>query len=397
MPTQSHSNKTGRKLPIFGDSYQLAKFLEENFTESLKQMIRLIVKTMVKEEMEEYRNTIDEKLYFNGTYGRNMISSFGRVEDIPIPRFRTNNNLQPLKTMNVFDEERGKFEKLVSEMHLLGISQRKIKYLSQVCFGIPISKDRVGMIYKELADREEFQINTKPISDEYEYVLLDGMWEKTKGYGWEENKSVILCALGIKATGERRILGFTIARHEDIPGWERLVKNLKSRGLMGKQLKLIITDDNQALRTVAAMIYPNVLQQTCVVHKMRSVFAKTSYRNRVLIMEDLKTIFAVQTRGEAILKTKAVVKKWYIVEPKAMESLRFHIEDCFTYFSFPKEIWSKVRTTNVLEREFRELRRRMKVFDNTFQSEESANRYTNTIISYLNQNYPLKNKLHTNT
>jgi len=38
----------------------------------------------------------------------------------------------------------------------------------------------------------------------------------------------------------------------------------------------------------------------------------------------------------------------------------------------------------------------MKVFDNTFQNEESTNRYANSIISYLNGNYPLRNKLHTN-
>lgn len=68
---------------------------------------------------------------------------------------------------------------------------------------------------------------------------------------------------------------------------------------------------------------------------------------------------------------------------------------CFTYLRFPKDLWSKIRTTNILEREFREVRRRMKVFDNTFQNEESANRYANTIFTNLNNNYPLKSTLHT--
>ena len=86
-----------------------------------------------------------------------------------------------------------------------------------------------------------------------------------------------------------------------------------------------------------------------------------------------------------------------MTETKAMASLRYNIEYCFTYFDFERDSWSHLRTNNMLEREFRELRRRMKVFDNTFQSEESANRYANTIISYLNQNYPLNNKLHTNS
>ena len=124
---------------------------------------------------------------------------------------------------------------------------------------------------------------------------------------------------------------------------------------------------------------------------------KTKYTNRKAVGEDLKTIFASESKKEALNKTKAIVRKWYMTETKAMAALRYNIEYCFTYFDFPRDSWSKLRTNNILEREFRELRRRMKVFDNTFQSEKSANRYANTIISYLNQNYTLNDKLHTNT
>jgi transposase-like protein len=114
------------------------------------------------------------------------------------------------------------------------------------------------------------------------------------------------------------------------------------------------------------------------------------------VAEETKNIFRQDTKEKAMEMAKAVVKKWYMAEPKAMESLRFNLEYCLTYMDFPKEKWSKIRTTNLLEREFRELRRRMKVFDNTFQNEESANRYANTMINYLNNNYPLKGGLHTN-
>jgi len=78
-------------------------------------------------------------------------------------------------------------------------------------------------------------------------------------------------------------------------------------------------------------------------------------------------------------------------EPKAMESLRFNLGHCFTYFAFPQTEWRKIRTTNILDREFRELRRRMKVFGNTFQNQESGERHA--MISYLNDNYLLKGVL----
>ena len=222
IPTQINgTRKNVRRLPMFDDDYQLEKFLTENFTESLKQMIKVVVKTMVKTEMETFRGQfeekLNEKLHFNGYYDRNMIYYWGRVDDIPVPRFRRNNqelNFNP-RSLDVFDEEKQRFEKLISEMHLLGISQRKIKHLTQVCLGMPVSKDRVGHIYKEFADREEINVNSQILSDDFQYIFLDGLWEKTKGYGWDNNKTVLLCVLGVKQNGERKIVGFTLAHAED--------------------------------------------------------------------------------------------------------------------------------------------------------------------------------------
>lgn len=395
MTTQSHSTKN-RKLEVFPEDRDLQKFLEVNFTESLKNMIKLTVKTMVKTEMEAFRKEYGEKLYFNGTYGRNMTSSFGRIEDVPIPRFREHPEGLEQKSLSVFADEQAKFMKLVEQMHLLGISQRKIKLLAKTVFGIPISVDKVGAIYRELAEKEDVNINAKPLADEYEYLLLDGIWEKTKGYGWDDNNSVLLCALGITPNGKRQILGFSLVRSENGESWKQFIASLKFRGLTGGNLKLVIADDHPAIKAAAETVYPTIPIQNCIVHKMRSVLRKTSWKTKAAVAEDLKALFRSQSKEEAMEKAKEVVKKWYMAEPKAMEALRFNIEYCFTYFSFPKDLWSKVRTTNILEREFREVRRRMKVFDNTFQNEQSATRYANSLFTYLNGNYPLKGGLHTN-
>lgn len=395
MTTQSHNSKN-HKLEVFDGDKELQRYLETNFTESLKNMIKLTVRTMVKTEMEAFRKEYGEKLYFNGSYGRNMTSSFGRIEDIPIPRFRQSPDSMEVKTLSVFDQEQQKFMKLIEQMHLLGISQRKIRLLARTCFGIQMSVDRVGTIYRELAEKEDVNINAKSFTDEYDYLLLDGIWEKTKGYGWEGNDSVLLCALGITSEGKRQILGFSLTRTEDSNSWKQFVASLKTRGLTGDRLKLVIADDHPAIKGAVDTVYPSVPLQNCIVHKMRNVLRKTSYKTKAAVAEDLKGIFKSQSKDEAIEKSRSVVKKWYMTEPKAMESLRFNIEYCFTYFSFPKDLWSKVRTTNILEREFREVRRRMKTFDSTFQNEQSANRYANSLFTYLNSNYPLKGGLHTN-
>lgn len=396
MPTQGN-HSTIKKLPVFAGEKDLQKFLEQNMADNLKQLIKITVQIMVKSEMELFRQEFAEKLQFNGNYFRQMLSTFGKVEDIPIPRFRTPVEEMNLKTLDVFGQEKERFAELIGQMHLLGVSQRKIKQLTKICLGANISTTRVGSVYKELAEQEEMNINGQVLDDNFEYLILDGIWEKTKGYGWDDNKSTLLCALGIRPDGIRKILGFTLARSEDIENWKKLLSDIKKRGLKGDNLKLIIADDHPAIKTAADGIYTGIPIQLCIVHKMRNVLRKVSFKNKTAIAEDLKIIFQSQSKEEGIEKAKLTVKKWYVVEAKATESLRHNIEYCFTYMQFDKDLWSKIRTTNILEREFREVRRRMKVFDNTFQSDESANRYANTIFTNLNNNYPLKSTLHTKT
>lgn len=175
MSTQDNHTKKNKRLEVFSGEKELQKFLETNFTESFKQMIKLTVKTMIKAEMESFRQKFSDKLQFNGYYGRNMISTFGKVADVPVPRFRQPVPGLELKTTGLFADEQEKFMKLVEQMHLLGISQRKIKHLTQTCFGIKLSVDRVGAIYRELVEKEEVNINQKPLDDDFEYVLLDGI------------------------------------------------------------------------------------------------------------------------------------------------------------------------------------------------------------------------------
>jgi len=377
-----------KKFPVFSDERQLGEFLSRNFTESLKQLIKVTVKTMIKTEMEIFRSEFNEKLYFNGTYPRNMMGTFGQVKNVPVPRFREKPAYFNPQTLNVFANEQDKFLQLVNQMHILGISQRKIKQLSRTCLGINISANRVGKIHAELAQREEVNIKSQPLDDNFCYLLLDGVYTKTKGYGWENNDSVLLCALAIRPDGRKKMIGFQLAKSEDYQSWQQLLLSIKERGLMGENLTLAIIDDSSSIKAALNQLYPRVKIQTCVTHKMRNVITKTNYKNKPALIADLKRVFDSTDREQATQQAKYFCKKWYIQEEKAVRSFRHNLEDCFTYFQFPQPLWSKIRTTNILEREFRELRRRIKVFDNTFNHVQSITNYANSIFTNLNENYP---------
>lgn len=383
---------TPQKAPVFNSDEELQKFLTQSFTESLKQAIKVTVKIMVKQEMEQFRKAkeFEQKLSFNGCYGRDMVTTYGKIPDVPIPRFRElNQGSIPLQTMNIFTEEKNKFLKLVSDMHELGISTRKIEKLCKTSFGVTMSKNNVSLIHQELAKREELQINSLLLTDEFEYIILDGIWAHCKTFGLtDEKKLALLCALGITKEGQRKIIGFRTAAAEDKENWGILLADLKKRGLSGKTLTLAIADDNGGLAAALEQYYPSVPTQICIVHKMRNVMSATRHVHKEAVTKDLKNIYGAKTKEEAMERMKTFAKRWYLHEEKAVNSLRFHFDKTITYLQFPEPMWKKIRTSNILEREFREVRRRIGVFDNSFNSDTSLHNYGNTIFNYLNANYP---------
>lgn len=379
-----------KKYPVFNSEKELADFMLNNLADSLKQSIKLTVTIMVKQEMENLRKEVKEHLSFNGYYDRNMTSTLGRIEGIQIPRWRETPAVgQNLQSLSVFGDQKQQFEQLVAEMHRLGVSDRKVDQLCKTVFGTGVNKNRVSLIHKELAEQESLQINQQPITDEFEYILWDGIWVKAKTFGLKaSNKCVLLCALGITAQGKRKIIGFAPADNEGYESWHELILNIKQRGLKADGLKLNITDDCSGLQSALQHLFPNVPIQGCIVHKMRNVLIKTKHKNKGAVGQELSNLYSADTKDEALSRFRAFAKKWYIAEPAAVESLRFNFERTLTYYDFPKELWRKIRTNNILEREFREVRRRIKVFDSSFNSTESLNRYSNSIFNYLNNYYP---------
>ena len=390
--THNKSIKQIKKLPVFDDEKDLLNFLERSLADNLKQFIRVSISTLVKAEMEQIRSSLqtESQSHFNGYYNRQLVSPFGKIDNIPIPRFRNGFGETMPTVLNSFETEKDRTWQLLSDMHLMGISQCKVKQLADKHLGLKISATAIKEAMHNLVMDESAQINNQPLSDEYEYLFMDGIWEKVKGGGWDNTKAVVLCVLGVKTDGSRKLIGFTLARAEDEDSWRQLLENIKQRGLVGNALNLITMDDSVGAKAAIDKIYPSVPIQNCLVHKLRSVQSKTSYKHKTAVIEDLKAITNAQSPDEAIVAAKAIVKKWYVKEEKAMNSLKHNFEYCLTYFQFPKEDWKKIRTTNLIEREFREVRRRTKVNNHSFNDCGSARRYHEGILQYLNNNYPAK-------
>lgn len=388
--TQIKSIRSIRKLPVFEDDKELLAFLERSLTDNLKQFIRHSITTLVKAEMESLRSELQSSAAFNGYYHRQLVSPFGKVEDVPIPRFREGFGESPPSVLTGFEDEEARTWRLLHDMHQLGVSQRKVKLLAKRHLGLNISAKKLKDVSSELIMHESAQINLRQLADDYQYLFLDGIWEKVKGHGWDKTAAVVLCVLGVKHDGTRELIGFELARAEDSDSWTGLLKNIKQRGLSGSSLDLIIMDDSAGCKLAIDRVFGKVPIQNCLVHKLRQVIAHTSHKHKAAIAEDLKVISNAASPDEAMTAAKAVAQKWHQKEARAIASLRHNFEYCLTYYQFPKENWKQIRSTNILEREFREVRRRTKVNDHSFNNFESARRYHEGIFQYLNQYYPAR-------
>lgn len=336
-------NSKHQKAPIFNSDKELSDFLLNNLTDSLKQSIKVTVSIMIKAEMENLRKEVKEHLQFNGYYDRHMTSTLGRIEGIQIPRWRQQAPTeQNLKSLSVFDQQKQQFEDLVAEMHRLGVSTRKVDQICRTVFGVKVNKDRVGLIHKELAEQESLQINSQPITEQFEYILWDGIWVKAKSFGLKaNNKTVLLCALGITAEGKRKVIGFVPADNEGYEAWHSLILSLKQRGLKADGLKLNITDDGSGLQSALEHLFPNIPVQGCIVHKMRNVLVNTKHKNKEMVGQQLSAVYQAESREQATERFKDFCKQWYIAEPRAVESFRFHFEKTLTYYDFPKRAVEK--------------------------------------------------------
>ena len=86
----------------------------------------------------------------------------------------------------------------------------------------------------------------------------------------------------------------------------------------------------------------------------------------------LKAIHAQESKKAAREKARLVVQELRDLKLKeAAKKVEGGIEESLTYFDFPAEHWSRIRTNNVIERLNREIRRRTRVVG-TFPDGNSA-------------------------
>lgn len=318
----------------------------------------------------------------NGYYERDLESVFGLLEDLKIPR--TRNNTFRTKLIARYQRRQKQVGTLIKEMFIRGVSTRKIGEVLTPLLGIEPSASTVSNIAKSL-DAEVAKYRRRPIADEYIYLLLDGVTMKIKEAP-HARKVMVLCAYGITTYGKRELIAFEQVKAESETCCEIFLNGLWKRGLVGEKLKLIVTDGSPGLIRGVELVYPGVERQRCWAHKGRNVASKLHRKNQEECLAGMKKIYYQSSRRQAIKVYREWESRWKEEEPGAVECLAKDLEEMLTFYSMPESHWKTIRTTNLIERIFREVRRRTRPMT-SFANKASCDRVLFAVFEDFNRRW----------
>jgi len=365
--------------------------------DTLQLVKRLLESTMDEEiiaqlQVARYQRSGLRRGYRNGYRHRSLLTEFGLLDRIRVPRDRRG-EYQP-GLLERYQRRQGQVNEMVREMFLAGVSTRKVQEVLRPVLRESLSAQAVSRIVRSL-DGEVRRFQRRRIRDDYRYLFLDGIVLKVKGAGGVK-KRLVLCAYGITVNGLREMVSFRQATAESEAQWEAFLRDLYERGLEGKQAHLVSTDGCPGLHRALDTVYPYVPRQRCWAHKLRNVASKLRRKNQKECLRQAKTIYLAETRREAISRFRDWAKQWRNVEPKAVRCLEADLDEMLPFLSCPRLHWSKIRTTNAIERAFREVRRRTRPMS-CFQNPASVDRIIYGVLSHLNNNWkdkPLRDFTH---
>jgi putative transposase len=205
-------------------------------------------------------------------------------------------------------------------------------------------------------------------------------------------KILVLAAYGITVFGKKELIAFRIANSESNHACEGFLNDLFNRGLEGKNLKLITTDGSKGFANAIDFIYPHVKHQRCWVHKLRNATKHLKKIHTKAFKIDTQKIYNANSHREAIRAFRLLRKHWQTLEPKAFNCIAKDIDDLLAFLLIPiKEqyrefIRRQIRTTNIIERSFREVRRRTRPMG-CFTNNDSVSRIIYAIFNRLNSKW----------
>lgn len=362
------------------------EFFFEDLDELMKERHRQFLEEMMNYERQCFLNVApyersDQRVdQANGYYGRQLTTRLG-VVTLQVPRTRSGQfHTQVLER---YARREPVINEALKQVFLLGVSTRQTGRALATLVEESVSAATVSAVAKAL-DGAVARFHRRRLSDHYRYLILDGVSVRIRLVG-KVQRRMVLCAYGITPEGQRELIDFQIVKAEGEDTWYGFLWNLWSRGLHGEFLELIATDGQPGLIKALGRLWAAVPHQRCWAHKLRNLENKLKASQRPCL-EEAKLIYQAEHRTEALCRFRQWKQRWQSRAPKAVACLETDLEELLAFFDCPRAHWRRLRTTNVIERLFVEVRRRIRTMC-AFTTRSSCERILFSVFERTNINW----------
>jgi len=363
----------------------VVKLLATDGFDGLGEAIRRIINEAMRLERQNYlgvgpyERSDERRGYANGYKPKTVQTRVGAL-DLDIPQVR-DSSFYPSSLEKGLRSERA-LKVALAEMYVQGVSTRKVAKITEQLCGFEVTSTQVSRAAKELDEVLE-QWRKRPLGA-YPYVYLDARYEKVRVNGSVIDMAVLV-AIGVSETGQRLILGTSIALSEQEAHWRDFLRSLQERKLHG--VRLFISDAHEGLKAARKAVFPSVPWQRCQFHlqqNAQSYVPKQEMRKEVAAA--IRNIFNAPTEAEAKRLLGQLLERYEKSAPRLVAWAEQNIQEGLTVLQFPADHWRRIRTSNVLERVNKEIRRRTRVAT-IFPNENSCLRLVSAVLMEISEEW----------
>ena len=315
----------------------------------------------------------------NGTYRRHLLTELGDIE-LAVPRTR---RYSPVEVIRAYARRTREIDRVILAGFVLGLSTRKVGETLLALLGREVSASTVSQVAKTL-DAAVAAFHRRPLANRYQALMLDGVVLARKT-GAGALRRPVLVALGLRPDGKKEIIDFRLAGSESALEWERFLSDLYRRGLTGEGLDMICVDGGKGLLKALPIVLPQIPVQRCWAHKIRNVLDKVRKTDQPKVKRALHKIMHAANVPQARSAARRLADRFEAQYPAAVACLRDDLDELLTCWRYKTDDQRRaVRTTNAIERRFREVRRRTRPMG-TFQDRTSMDRILFAVFTHENK------------
>jgi transposase-like protein len=370
-------------------THVLELLTEEGF-EGMASAMQILLNEAMKLERAEfigaapYERSAARRGWANGFKPKHVATRAGEIE-LSVPQVRNvefgQEGFYPKSLERGVRSERA-LKLAIAEMYVQGVSTRRVAEITRELCGLDVSSTQVSRAAAAL-DEELEAWRTRELG-QCRYLILDARYEKVR-HGGSVVSCAVLSAVGVRDDGKRSVLGASVALSEAEVHWRSFLASLLDRKLRG--VELVVSDDHEGLKAALRACFPAVPWQRCQFHLQRNAVAyvpRVAMRREVA--EVLRGIFNAPDRAEADRRLKMAVAGYRESAPRLAEWMEHSIPEGLTVFALPSSHRRLLRTTNMLERLNKEIKRRTRVAG-LFPNEASLLRLVSAVLAEISEEW----------